>query len=1240
MRQREIELRDQMRSQKKPKPRRDAASRVRFIYSEKEYKEKMEMLMPRYLAMSERFQTTVNLLDPELETLNGRLLHSFQEGKFLESMYAMGKMAVHSLIRSVEVLPRRRGNSRKYLQPIASEFPRSSSADKKERPEITEFSITEKDHPSAKNREDKDGRPEDERYSHHQDHQANPKDHPSDQTSAPVVDSKTESSLQRSASKKLTLGIGQSAMLAFQTSKSLAGNNPLKAKKSPKELLGSICTARPQDSHRPTSNLAMNLDYSTSEQQGSEVSYSLAADADAQRWAAGQSQESPIEVDGHLLSYQSKGWISEAHTNHTSLITDGLKAGSENSSEKNRGDHSLEALQLGMDYQLASTGRVFSSGTAPADSRRSTPDRAEKTESNPPVSQSAKQIIPQKRPPIVSTLKQEAVAPGTLGNGWNKSMKQSAIPGLPGRSPKTEGAGSVFESPPAKTRKPPVPKLSRSKRTSPCTSQSKKHGGDSTDAASKLKATDPKTTIPSATLGQSSHDRRSEMKSYGIGRPSPMSSPKKIPVETGKKESPQKAKLIQPTIMTSDEKNYLLKQIPRALDSSANRRPPVSIPKALDPKRANATGEKFHRSPLDNIGSLKSDQNDTTQQTSMQNSSIKNYLAPKTKNPTSNHDQIAESKEPYQTGDIPRGTKPINSNQRSSAGCKKARNSVPKKDQDDDTWPTTEEADQRRRSPKAELSSSKRTESRGSDPLLNLNEAPRSKKGSRDKKGETLKVMASSAKNLITSQIRQIKSEVSSRGKNSPSITSSESKSGSTSPLRSSQLGLDGKDKKEKSRNNSRSSLQEKGSCLESIEEKEMSASESKASPLMSRSKSSQSSKRRAVQQAKRAAKISDLKQRILQLKAIAAAADRYEGHGRQPSAASLVALNTDEIIQILDLSLENPESSLFKSLDLRQLDEDVKKTKSVISSKSRKKQNLGNKKGLNISNSGILFKPLSLFQKEAILNDIKEKEEKGELKKLSFSPDVKDSKKRPRSLSPKRKRRKRSRRRSLDQYNSPYSKEALMERADDRNSEITRYSQKLKKSLSPPPTTQLGAAVFVRQFLRHLKDNLEVKQEVTDRKLKDTYAEMSRSRSRRQPSEEGTLWNMSSRAFSLFQAPSVRLLDTSNSIVGIDLDRSDIRGSPRSPSSTKKAKRKGSISKVSIHLSVEKAKPKPSVPVPRLTLPSEDHENSRSQERHHRHDKPCTLKPGLPPEALQKSPKKRSPPKRKSIYTRICGAT
>lgn len=79
---------------------------------ERSYKEKLSTLLPRYLAVAERYQASTNLDDPEVSTLNSDLMRSYGEGRYLQSMYAIGKLAVHSLVRSVDRFEARQGKYR------------------------------------------------------------------------------------------------------------------------------------------------------------------------------------------------------------------------------------------------------------------------------------------------------------------------------------------------------------------------------------------------------------------------------------------------------------------------------------------------------------------------------------------------------------------------------------------------------------------------------------------------------------------------------------------------------------------------------------------------------------------------------------------------------------------------------------------------------------------------------------------------------------------------------------------------------------------------------------------------------------------------------------------------------------------------------------------------------------------------------------------------------------------------
>lgn len=107
MRQTEVTCRNQI--QGKAGFRSGAYLKSQTLGQEKGFQDKLEVLLPRYIAVAERFQESISLDDPEVSLLNGQLMNSYSEGRYMQSIYTIGKMAVHSLVRSVDRFEDRQG---------------------------------------------------------------------------------------------------------------------------------------------------------------------------------------------------------------------------------------------------------------------------------------------------------------------------------------------------------------------------------------------------------------------------------------------------------------------------------------------------------------------------------------------------------------------------------------------------------------------------------------------------------------------------------------------------------------------------------------------------------------------------------------------------------------------------------------------------------------------------------------------------------------------------------------------------------------------------------------------------------------------------------------------------------------------------------------------------------------------------------------------------------------------------
>lgn len=107
MRQTEVTCRNQI--QGKAGSRSGAYTKSHTLGQERGFQDKLEVLLPRYIAVAERFQESISLDDPEVSLLNGQLMNSYSEGRYMQSIYTIGKMAVHSLVRSVDRFEARQG---------------------------------------------------------------------------------------------------------------------------------------------------------------------------------------------------------------------------------------------------------------------------------------------------------------------------------------------------------------------------------------------------------------------------------------------------------------------------------------------------------------------------------------------------------------------------------------------------------------------------------------------------------------------------------------------------------------------------------------------------------------------------------------------------------------------------------------------------------------------------------------------------------------------------------------------------------------------------------------------------------------------------------------------------------------------------------------------------------------------------------------------------------------------------
>lgn len=100
LRDREQFFRDQLRSSPLLSSRRATSSNV--SPSEKDFGEKLEILLPQCLALAEVFQDLEPLLDPELSRLTKQLPASISRGRHLEALYTVGKLASHAMARAAE----------------------------------------------------------------------------------------------------------------------------------------------------------------------------------------------------------------------------------------------------------------------------------------------------------------------------------------------------------------------------------------------------------------------------------------------------------------------------------------------------------------------------------------------------------------------------------------------------------------------------------------------------------------------------------------------------------------------------------------------------------------------------------------------------------------------------------------------------------------------------------------------------------------------------------------------------------------------------------------------------------------------------------------------------------------------------------------------------------------------------------------------------------------------------------
>lgn len=89
------------RSARLDSPKSQSSSRSR-VSNEAEFRDKFSGLLPRYVAVCERFTQHVDLGDPELHSLNSQLVRAYQSGQTNQTLYTLGKMNLHNMISIIQ----------------------------------------------------------------------------------------------------------------------------------------------------------------------------------------------------------------------------------------------------------------------------------------------------------------------------------------------------------------------------------------------------------------------------------------------------------------------------------------------------------------------------------------------------------------------------------------------------------------------------------------------------------------------------------------------------------------------------------------------------------------------------------------------------------------------------------------------------------------------------------------------------------------------------------------------------------------------------------------------------------------------------------------------------------------------------------------------------------------------------------------------------------------------------------
>lgn len=1033
MRERERNLRDEIQNHRPSKHSYDGYSR-RNARPEVEYEEKLEMLIPRYLALSERFQATVDLEDPEMTKLNRGLMKSYESGRFLESMYAMGKMAVHSMSKSVDALHRYRrpsssGQSYRYGRNL--EIQTNSSLEVTKPVQENKVKLAEKTVEEPKIQKSIKNDPK----------MSSQERKPTQTTRVPP--------------KKLNLGIGNPA---YSKTGEIFSSQDNRMKPTPQERFANLYRDRKPSTVKQKMVSPTNLDYSESDAKLSEVSYTLVPDYQ------GGSSGLDMEALNDLSLSKSRFRDSDLMTNNTSGFgADYLKKELRKSKISDKDESSMAAIHLDSDFQAGSSGMILNKlksnsqedtcTSSDVFAKKKPQDLTEKTSPENQKSSKGKQSSPKKET-----------------GGWNNCVKLSPVKTKIDAIPKLDIQENLFEKKSSPTKKPPVPKQTISRRVSPEKVSPSKISPDLKMAG----GTTPITGIRS------------------ISKQLTSSPPK--PPEL-KKSSPTKPNTISPHKIKSqiESSSSPLKKIPVNDQTPTKKLPGNSLQSHLQQPSQNKISSIVHCED-DNQESKYIDKGKTSIYSNKKNESPpKSGLKTKTTNLVPSKIQENQENKPtiadQSSNEKPRDT-----------SAKKLKVDIPSRD------------------------SSEKTKSSKPQPgLVNMD------------------------------SIKQIKKDISARL--SSNSVSSTKKSKPNSNLKADESF--GSKRSEKSEGSSAQKCSSKDS--NSIHQKSSSfqrSSRSNSSPHKARSRNSEENLSNDQSESSSNRKIRTMKEKLQNLKN---SSPNLRSRRSSHDDMDLIKLtDKDQMIQILDLSCDEMLSPIIKSPShFRDDDSDGR------DSPSPKK---GLLKGFKVFNSGLLFQSISNGKKEAIIQNIKEEKNDSNLKFKEKEDKIEiQEKKRPRSHSQKRKKMARSRRPSVGSQNS-YSRSESQGSIKEATKKFTRYSQKRKKPRGHVGN-KLGATTFVRQYLKTLKENLEVKQESTDRKLRDSYMEISKSRSRCSSIEGGSVWNGSSRGFSVFNPSYSRYFETNNSFVEVDLDKSDIRGSRVSKKSSKKSKGKVSLTNFSIKI-------------------------------------------------------------------------